>query len=113
MVGNCLAPAAYPNEDDDDDSNNTIYIFRRNGTNPGNLVPRDKEAALSFQLTPVRNSWVTTIDILNSSEMFRAEIDGPDHVSVYPIGIDTHTWHSQGVLSPWTQELIKLCTKLK
>jgi len=46
---------------------------------------------------------MTTIEDLNSTGIVYAVIDGPNHVSVYPIGGSMRNWIDQGANSIWTQ----------
>jgi len=94
-----------------------IYIYRYRGTNPGNLVPTRMDeklnSGLSFGLTPQPNSWQTTIEAVNSTGVLLAVIDGPAHVSVYPLGGTVTDWRQAGSSSVWTVALISVSTKIK
>ncbi len=94
-----------------------IYIYRHNGTNPGNLVPSVKDveysSGLSFSTIPMANSWQTTIDAVNATGILFAVKDGKYHVSIYPIGGSVADWRRQGVSSIWTQTLLRICNKVR
>ena len=94
-----------------------LYIYRHNGTNPGNLVPTNNDvrynSGLSFSMVPMPNSWQTTVGAVNSTGVLFAVVDGPSHVSVYPIGGTVLDWRKAGTASIWTQALIMVSTKVK
>lgn len=70
-------------------------------------------SGLSFGLTPQPNSWQTTIEAVNSTGVLLAVIDGPAHVSVYPLGGTVTDWRQAGSSSVWTVALISVSTKIK
>ncbi len=88
-------------------------IYRYNGTNPGNLVPKekDKKSGLSFSIISKPNSLVTTIEQINATGVLYAIQDSKTHVSVYPIGGTMEDWIRQGKNSIWTGALIKVTKK--
>ena len=92
-----------------------IYIYRYNGTNPGNLTPRakDKNTGLSFStIPPINNKTavVTTIEEVNSTGNLIAVQDGPSHVSIKPRNGTMSDWIKAGTNSIWTKTL-KLIVK--
>ena len=95
----------------------TIYIYRHDGTNPGNLVPSKKDvilnSGLSFSTVPMPNSWQTTIEQINATGVLFAIQDKPTHVSVYPIGGTISDWRLAGSYSIWTRALISVSVKIK
>lgn len=87
-----------------------IYIYRYNGTNPGNLTPRakDKNTGLSFStIPPINNKTavVTTIEEVNSTGNLIAVQDGPSHVSIKPRNGTMSDWIKAGTNSIWTKTL--------
>ena len=100
-----------------DTGSNPTYIYRHNGTNPGNLVPTDNDvffsSGLSFSTVPKRNSWRTTVDAINSTGVLRAVVDGPTHVSVYPVGGTVEGWKREGTTSIWTRTLMTISIKMR
>ena len=97
------------------DSDELIYIYRHNGTNIGNLVPTKRDVAtnsgLSFSTIPMPNSWVTTIEDINSTGILLATQDSKTHVSVYPVGGTISEWREAGSSSAWTLALASVCKK--
>ena len=70
--------------DDEDD----IVIYRKGSSTMQNLTPREKDiSGLSYVLVePIGQSYTkTTIGQVNATGVLVAKIDGPNHVSVYPI----------------------------
>ncbi len=96
-------------------------IYRRGGTAPSNLTPSSRDVALfpktrtglSFSLTPTPGSAMTTIEAINATGILYAVIDGPDHVSVFPVGATLEEWHNAGSSSMWTITLKMLTVKYK
>ncbi len=87
-----------------------IYIYRYNGTIPGNLTPRakDKNTGLSFStIPPINNKTaaVTTIEEVNSTGNLIAVQDGPSHVSIKPRNGTMSDWIKAGTNSIWTKTL--------
>lgn len=99
------------NTKNEDKSNTKIY--RWNGTNPGNLVPReiDKNSRLSFSTIFKPNSLETTIEEINATGILYAIQGSKTHVSVYPIGGTMEDWIKQGTNSIWTGALIQVTKK--
>ena len=95
-------------------------IYRYGGTNPGNLTPsqRDVELSpitgtgLSFSTIPKPGAAMTTIEAINSTSVLFAVMDGPTHVSVFPIGGTLADWHDAGTASIWTIVLKSIVVKL-
>ena len=90
-----------------------IYIYRYNGTNPGNLTPRakDKNTGLSFStIPPINNKTaaVTTIEEVNSTGNLIAVQDGPSHVSIKPRNGTMSDWIKAGTNSIWTKTLKRI-----
>lgn len=90
-----------------------IYIYRYNGTNPGNLTPRakDKNTGLSFStIPPINNKTaaVTTIEEVNSTGNLIAVQDGPSHVSIKPRNGTMFDWIKAGTNSIWTKTLKRI-----
>ena len=121
VVGSCLAPAAYPNEDDDNDKRPT-YIYRWGDTSPSNLTPRKRDVdlypitkrGLSFSLVPGPDkNAVTTIEALNATGVVYAVLDGGNHVSVFPIGGTLEDWYKAGTSSIWTTAVKSVVIKWK
>lgn len=74
-----------------------IVIYRKGSGNPTNLTPREQDiGGLSYQLTlPQAPYSMTTIGVVNSTQVLHAEIDGTNHVSVYPVRPgEIQTWIS-------------------
>ena len=88
-------------------------IYRRGGTNPGNLTPRGKdiESGLSFTTEYVKGAAQTTIEQVNSTGLLRAVQDGVTHVSVKPVGATIQEWIVKGSTSIWTAALKRIVTK--
>lgn len=90
-----------------------IYIYRYNGTNPGNLIPmaKDKNTGLSFStIPPINNKTaaVTTIEEVNSTGNLIAVQDGPSHVSIKPRNGTMSDWIKAGTNSIWTKTLKRI-----
>ena len=94
-----------------------MVIYRWNGTNPGNLVPKEddykKGGSISFSTKPKPNSAMTTIKAVNSTGVLYAVQDGVDHVTIYPIGGTAKEWHDAGPNSVWTKALKSVVVKYK
>ena len=99
-------------------------IYRRGGWNPANLTPSSNDVAkfpttgkgLSFVLTPEPGCVQTTIEEINATGILYAVIDGPNHVSVFPVGTTIAGWHDAGTSSIWTKtlrDLVKKYPKIK
>ena len=93
-------------------------IYRYNGTNIGNLVPKEKDiqTGLSFFTVPPTNGrpyFVTTIEALNSSGVLVAVRDSPIHVSVRPRGATMRDWIDAGKYSIWTHTVYYLSIKCR
>ena len=93
-------------------------IYRYNGTNIGNLVPKEKDiqTGLSFFTVPPTNGrpyFVTTIEALNSSGVLVAVQDSPIHVSVRPRGATMRDWIDAGKYSIWTHTVYYLSIKCR
>ena len=91
-----------------------IYIYRYNGTNPGNLTLRakDKNTGLSFStIPPINNKTaaVTTIEEVNSTGNLIAVQDGPSHVSIKPRNGTMSDWIKAGTNSIWTKNIKANC----
>ncbi len=70
-----------------DDEDDTI-IYRKGSSTMQNLTPREKDInGLSYVLVePIGQSYTkTAIEQVNATGVLVAEIDGPNHVSVYPV----------------------------
>ena len=94
-------------------------IYRRGGWNPSNLTPSLRDVTLflttgkglSFSLTPEPGCVQTTIEEINATGVLYAVIDGPNHVSVFPVGTTLAGWHDAGTNSIWTTTLRGLVKK--
>ena len=99
------------------DENKQTLIYRHGGTNIGNLVPSKKDVAfdsgLSFSTVPEANSWVTTMEAVNSTECLIAIKDTDTHVTVYPVGGTVAEWRAQRDNSIWTKTLSSISVKIK
>ena len=97
-----------------EDSRQPTYIYRYGGTNPGNLVPTDRDvmlnSGLSFSTIPRNGAAMTTIEEINSTGILFAVQDSATHVSVYPADGTIEDWHRIGVKSKWTL-LLKLLVR--
>ena len=80
-----------------------IYIYRYNGTNPGNLTPRAKDKNTGLSL--LYRLAVTTIEEVNSTGNLIAVQDGPSHVSIKPRNGTMSDWIKAGTNSIWTKTL--------
>lgn len=94
-------------------------IYRKGGWNPSNLTPSSNDVAkfpttgkgLSFVLKPEPGCVQTTIEEINATGVLYAVIDGPNHVSVFPVGTTLAGWHDAGTSSIWTTTLRALVKK--
>ncbi len=95
--------------------NTETVIYRYNGTNPGNLTPKEKDlvghGGLSFSTIPRPNSAKTTIEALNATGVVYAVQDGRTHVSVYPVGGTLQDWVIAGPNSIWTRAVKSVVVK--
>jgi len=97
------------------------YIYRRGGTNPGNLTPSERDVkmypqtkkGLSFTLYPEPGCAMTTMEEINATGVLYAVIDGLGHVSVFPVDATLEQWHNDGPMSIWTVVLKKHVKKWK
>lgn len=91
------------------------YIYRRNGTNPGNLTPKPKDAStgLSFTTKPERGAAQTTIEAVNATGILKAVQDGVYHVSITPVNATVLDWISAGPGSIWTLALKDIVHKVR
>lgn len=66
---------------------NCTIIYRIGIGTYTNLTPREKDTqGLSYQLSmPIGKYTFTAIELINETSVLRASVDGPDHVSVYPV----------------------------
>lgn len=85
-------------------------IYRYGKSNPGNLTPKQKDAAtgLSFSLIPPPPgvpAVETTIEMVNSTGVLLAIQDHPGHVSIIPLGGTMQDWIDIGSNSIWTTTL--------
>ncbi len=94
---------------------NKTYIYRYNGTNPGNFVPTwndvNKNSGLSFNLVPKPGAAEFAIEDLIATGLFRVEMDGVTHVTVYPRLITVNEWRILGTNSFETMTLKRLSRK--
>ena len=93
-----------------------VVIYRYGGTNPGNLMPsqKDSDTGLSFSTIPPRmggKAAVTTINTLNKTGIVYAYQDKLTHVSVVPVGVSIQTWINAGSGSIWTQAVKSVVVK--
>ena len=91
-----------PNKKDD------IVIYRYGGTNPGNLVPRERDVnGLSFSTEPPKDgiAGATTMGAVNATGILVAVRDKPKHVSVRPRFASIAIWRNLGATSPFTLAL--------
>ena len=95
--------------------NTETVIYRYNGTNPGNLTPKEKDlighGGLSFSTIPKPGSAQTTIEKLNATGVVYAVQDSPTHVSVRPVGASIAEWREAGSSSIWTQAVKSVVVK--
>ena len=91
----------------------STVIYRRGGTNPGNLTPKEKDkyTGLSFSTVPIPGAAVTTIEALNATGVVYAVQDGPDHVSVRPVDATMEDRINAGSGSIWTQAVKSVIIK--
>ena len=96
-----------------------IYIYRYGSTNPGNLTPSQRDVdlfpitgkGLSFSTIPKPGAAKTTIEAINATGVVYAVPDGPNHVSVFPVGATLEEWHNAGSSSIWTEALKSVVVK--
>ena len=90
-------------------------IYRKGGSNPGNLTPREKDLldtrGLSFSTFPYPICVKTTIEELNATGLVYAVQDGATHISVYPVGGSMQDWVEAGANSAWTQAVKSVVSK--
>ena len=88
-------------------------IYRYGGTNPGNLTPKQKDqyTGLSFSTIYMPGAAMTTIESLNATGLVYAIKDGPNHVSVIPIGGTVLDWINAGSSSVWTAAVKSVVVK--
>ena len=92
---------------------NDTVIYRRGGTNPGNLTPKvkDIDSGLSFSTMYTPGSATTTIGEVNATGVLKAVQDGATHVSVTPVHATMADWIAAGSKSIWTTALKFIVTK--
>ena len=66
---------------------------------------------MSFSTVPMPGCSMTTIEAINTTGLVYAVIDGPIHVSVYPVGGTMSDWVSAGSSSTWTQAVKSVVIK--
>jgi RHS repeat-associated protein len=91
-----------------------VYRWPKKGTMIVTFTPSKRDvdnpnSGLSFSTEYKVGSAATTIGRLNMTGVVLAIIDGPSHVSVYPIGGTLEDWYEAGPDSEWSKAVKAAC----